>query len=209
LKSNSRIYNVKFLTTYTAGWWKDAPKAKIDIFPWASQMADDYRPLTSACLGTDGNSVFVYMESDETDLRMETKGFGYVHTDSCMEFFFSPDPASPKYLNFEFNPAGAMQLSIGTSRYDREILPVENFTDFFRVRTTVYESGWDLEYSVPLSFITRFFPSIKKLASGNKMRGNFYKCGDNTKRPHYGCWSPIDLAKPDFHCPQFFGVLNF
>ena len=205
---NSRIYNVKWLKTYTTEWWKDAPEAKIDIFPWASQMTDDYRPVTSARLGTDGKSIFVYMESNENDLRMETKGFGYVHTDSCMEFFFSPDPSSLKYFNYEFNPAGAMQLSIGTSRHDREILPIENFGDFFQVRTAVYKNGWNLEYSVPLSFLERFFPSFE-LVPGYKMRGNFYKCGDNTKRPHYGCWSPIDLAKPDFHCPQFFGTLYF
>ena len=205
---NSRIYNVKWLETYATEWWKDAPEAKIDIFPWASLMTDDYRPVTSGRLGVDGKSVFVYMESDETDLRMETKGFGYVHTDSCMEFFFSPDPASQKYFNYEFNPAGAMQLSIGTSRYDREILPVENFGDFFQVKTTVHENGWNLEYCVALSFLRRFFPSLE-LTPGYKMRGNFYKCGDNTKRPHYGCWSPIDLAKPDFHCPQFFGTFCF
>jgi len=206
--NNSRINNVKRLETYTTGWWKDTPEAKVDNFPWASQMADDYRPVTSARLGTDGQSIFVYMESDETDLRMETKGFGYVHTDSCMEFFFSPERAHPKYFNFEFNPSGAMYLSIGTSRYDRESLPLENFGDFFQVRTAVNENDWNLEFNVPLSFIRRFFPSLE-LTPGHEMRGNFYKCGDKTKRPHYGCWSPIDLEAPDFHCPRFFGTICF
>jgi hypothetical protein len=39
------------------------------------------------------------------------------------------------------------------------------------------------------------------------MRGNFYKCGDKTIHPHYGCWSPIELPKPDFHCSDFFGEI--
>ncbi|MHB1455061.1 MAG: carbohydrate-binding family 9-like protein [Saccharofermentanales bacterium] len=38
-----------------------------------------------------------------------------------------------------------------------------------------------------------------------KETGNFYKCGDKTDCPHYGCWNPILLPAPDFHVPAFFG----
>jgi len=189
-------------------WWKDAELAKVDRFPWGTMGELDYRPATSARLGTDGASLFVYMETDETDLRAETKGFGSVHTDSCMEFFVSPDSSSQrKYLNFEFNPLGAMYLSIGTSRYDREVLPVGNFAEVFQVRAVTHEKGWNLEFHIPLSFLKGFFPGLE-LKPGLCMRGNFYKCGDKTARSHFGCWSPIDLPKPDFHCPDFFGVLE-
>ena len=40
------------------------------------------------------------------------------------------------------------------------------------------------------------------------LRANFYKCADKTKRPHFVSWRPIDLPKPDFHCPQFFGEIT-
>ena len=40
-----------------------------------------------------------------------------------------------------------------------------------------------------------------------KLRANFYKCGDKTAHPHYVSWSPIDTPKPDFHRPDFFGEL--
>ena len=186
-------------------WWKDLPEAKVDRFPFANP-GEGYRPATSARLGHDGSSLYVYMETDETDLRMETKGFGYVHTDSCMEFFVSPDPASQKYLNFEFNPAGAMFLAIGTGRYDREILSNDNYRDLFKVNTTVHQKGWSLEFAIPLSWLKQWFAALE-LKPGLVMKGNFYKCGDNTSRPHYGCWSPIDTGKPDFHCPRFFGDL--
>jgi hypothetical protein len=37
---------------------------------------------------------------------------------------------------------------------------------------------------------------------------NFYKCGDETPEPHFLSWNPIDLPKPNFHVPQFFGQLE-
>ena len=37
----------------------------------------------------------------------------------------------------------------------------------------------------------------------------FYKCGDKLQTPHFLSWNPIDLPKPDFHCPAFFGLLQF
>jgi hypothetical protein len=40
------------------------------------------------------------------------------------------------------------------------------------------------------------------------IRANFYKCGDLTAHPHFLSWNPIDLPKPDFHRPEFFGTLT-
>ena len=202
-------YQVKWLEVYREDWWQQAQQAKVTHFPWGSQMADDYRPATSARLGTDGESLLVFMETDETDLRMQSKGFGFVHTDSCMEFFFLPDPkASSQYLNFEFNPAAAMYLSIGTGRHDRVEILQENYREILNVQTAIHDKGWNIAFNIPLSFLRELFPDLE-LKPGHVMRGNFYKCGDKTARPHYGCWSPIDLPNPDFHCPDFFGKLIY
>jgi hypothetical protein len=206
MENTKKTYRVKTLDSSQPEWWKQAEEARVDCFPWPSAI--DYRPRTSARLGTDGTSLFVYMETDETDLRAETKGLGHVHTDSCMEFFLSPDPrAFPNYLNFEFNPLGAMYLSIGTNRHDRRVLGSDDYREVFSVRTAVFDKGWSLEFHIPLSFIKGFFPLLE-LKPPLAMRGNFYKCGDLCAKPHYGCWSPIALAKPDFHCPDFFGILS-
>ncbi len=40
-------------------------------------------------------------------------------------------------------------------------------------------------------------------------RGNFYKCGDETKSEHYGMWNNIDSPKPNFHLPECFGDFIF
>jgi hypothetical protein len=44
--------------------------------------------------------------------------------------------------------------------------------------------------------------------SEKKIRANFYKCGDKTPETHFISWNPIDLPSPDFHAPQFFGLLE-
>jgi hypothetical protein len=202
-----RTYTLKRIEGSPADWREAAPPLAVDTFPWAGP--DGFRPRTTAQAAIDGNtSLCIYMETAETELRAETSGFGHVHTDSCMEFFLSPDPLNtPRYFNWEFNPAGAMYLAIGTSRRDRTPLPEKNYRELFAVQTTVHGRGWSLELRIPLSFLRRFFPALT-FAPGYTMRGNFYKCGDNTRRPHFGCWSPIDLPEPDFHCPDFFGTLR-
>ncbi|MDT3424944.1 hypothetical protein J2Z22_000457 [Paenibacillus forsythiae] len=37
--------------------------------------------------------------------------------------------------------------------------------------------------------------------------GNFYKCGDETPIPHYGCWSMVNSASPDYHLSRCFWEL--
>jgi hypothetical protein len=206
------IYHITHINSRQKEWWKEIPEVQLECFPWGKNSNEDYRPVTSAHLGITthsdgGESLSVYMETNETNLRIQAEGFGHVHTDSCMEFFLSPSPDDfPKYMNFEFNPAGAMYLAIGNSRQDRTALPLENYRELFQVKTNVYDKGWNLEWHIPVSFLRQYFPSVD-FSSGKIMRGNFYKCGDLTARPHYGCWSPIDLPKPDFHNPAFFGTL--
>ena len=205
----AKTYKVKRITEPLKNWRKDASFAVIDCFPWSVMGAVDYQPKTFACAAADSNRLFIYMETDEKELRMEKKGFGFVHTDSCMEFFLSPDFKNPQYyLNWEFNPAGAMYLSFGTGRENRETAARENYKELFSVQTGVFDAGWNLEFSIPLSFLRCFCPSAD-FSQDSIMRGNFYKCGDNTACPHYGCWSPISLPKPDFHCPNFFGTIQF
>ncbi|MDR1231979.1 MAG: carbohydrate-binding family 9-like protein [Spirochaetaceae bacterium] len=189
----------------------DIPIAPVDIFPWGNSSAkDDYRPQTVAVMTADGAALHVFMKTDEREIRAEECDFSAnVYTDSCMELFLLPDPVhSSQYLNWEFNPAGAMYLSLGTGRYDREDIALENYPAFFQVKIRENADGWTLEYRIPFDFLRRYFPAFEPRA-GQVMRGNFYKCGDKTARPHYGCWSPIDLPKPDFHCSGFFGDLLF
>jgi len=189
-------------------WRESANPANVSIFPWPASNVEDFRPVTAAKMAICDGSLHVFMETNETELRVEEKGFSrVVCNDSCMELFLMPDPAnSAQYLNWEFNPAGAMCLEIGTHRFDRHDIRHDNYRDLFQVKTEIHNDGWNIEYNIPLAFLRSCFPSLE-LKHGHTMRGNFYKCGNKTAKPHFGCWSPIDLPKPDFHSPEFFGNL--
>lgn len=65
---------------------------------------------------------------------------------------------------------------------------------------------WTVEYSIPFVFIEKYFGKLD-FSPGCRLEGNFYKCGDETRYPHYGCWNPIKRTTPDFHRPEFFGDL--
>ena len=117
--------------------------------------------------------------------------------------------------------ASYIAIAARTVRKDSKIIVLENsiflihnpwivtwgdYRDLFKIKTVITNKGWNLEFTIPLSFLRQFFPALE-LRPGLCIKGNFYKCGDKTAKPHYGCWSPIDLPQPDFHCPYFFGDL--
>lgn len=180
---------------------------QVNSFPWSGRCGDSgYRPNTTASITFLKDALSIKMETDETDALAIEEGYsGLVYTDSCMEFFLMPDPErSNLYFNWEFNPKGAMYLTLGTHRFDRKNIVVEDYTELFQVHAQTSREGWSVEYRIPLEFLKTYFPEMS-LQKGHRMRGNFYKCGDHTARPHFGCWAPIDLPEPDFHCPDFFG----
>lgn len=181
-----------------------ADTAGVTTFPWNCA----YRPETAAQVLALEDAFAVRMRTDETNPRTEVKELnGPVYTDSCMEFFFMPDPEhSKEYINWEFNSAGVLFLSVGTDRYDRKNLEIKNYAGLFQVETRVTKDGWEVGWRIPCEFLKEYFPCFQ-IRDGGRMRGNFYKCADKAERPHYGCWAPIGLPAPDFHCPDFFGDL--
>ncbi|NLT47675.1 MAG: hypothetical protein GXX92_04610 [Clostridiales bacterium] len=184
------------------------PKALIEAYPWSrAEGAEDYRPYTTAQMACLPEFLYVRMETAEDDPKAQERGFsGEVYTDSCMELFLMPDPEhSPDYFNWEFNAEGAMYLSLGSDRFNRRDINPEDYMSFFRVRPERRPGRWSVEYRILHEFIRSYFPDYKP-EEGWRMKGNFYKCGEKTKYPHYGCFAWIDLPEPDFHSPGFFGT---
>ena len=138
---------------------------------------------------------------------------GRVWEDACCEFFVSPD-CDDNYYNFECNCIGTLLLHGGKKGTDRGNAPEEVYRSVLRWsrlgrETFEHKEGeleWDLVEIIPASAL---FNHGICCFNGKAMRGNFYKCGDLLSKPHYLSWSPIDLPKPAFHCPQFFGELLF
>ena len=68
------------------------------------------------------------------------------------------------------------------------------------------ECTWEVALLIPYKV---FFKHAITGLDGMSIRANFYKCGDELQKPHFLSWSPIKIEKPDFHRPDFFGLLEF
>ena len=160
----------------------------------------------------DEEKLYVRLSAKEKDIRAELSGdYDMVCRDSCLEFFFSPDPSSERYINIEMNPNCACFLGLGKGPYDCVRLSPLNKKRYGLEAVSEYnEGGWMVMYSVPYTLIRLFFPDFSPY-SGLKIRGNFYKCGDYCRVPHYLSWNPVVEVdgKLSFHCPPCFGELEF
>ena len=131
-----------------------------------------------------------------------TEENGSVCTDSCLEFFFKPDPHDVNYINFEVNPKCVMHIGLGKDRYNR--LLIDEPRETFCAESEANEGDWWLKYDIPDAFLLKYFKEIAPAS-----RANFYKCGDLTDHPHYASWAPVLVTKPDFHLSDFFDKLLF
>lgn len=177
---------------------------EVACYPWGGS----YRPRTTFRAGHDGRILRVLMRCEERDpLARVRQHNGMVWHDSCMEFFLAPGPRAG-YFNFEMNAQGVLLLHYGRSGAD--FTEVDFVIPGDLALTPLVEiDAWTLDLRVPFDFLRRYAPAFQ-CAPGLAMRGNFYKCGDETASPHFGCHFPIDPAivpEPNFHRPEFFGAL--
>ena len=134
---------------------------------------------------------------------------GAVWEDSCVEFFISLDDRR-SYFNFEFNSLGTKLAAFGTTRTKRRMLPVlvvdtiKTQVDLLQMTPGNFE--WNLFVAIPL---TVFQQPMGFSLSGKNCLGNFYKCGDELKDPHFLSWSEIKSSEPDFHLPEYFNEIFF
>lgn len=126
--------------------------------------------------------------------------------DSCVEFFFCPDPGSDRYFNFEWNSNGGIYLGLRSGHELYVRLQPEDPVALFEYRSQRTDDGWEIFYKIPLSFINLIFPEFQ-LASGTAFRANCFKCGDRTVQPHYLSWNPCTSDYPRFHRVCDFGLM--
>lgn len=190
---------------HTAGKpdWSQVPAAAISNRLWSN--VDGITP--SAQVTWDEDALYVRLQtSEENILRRFTGDMDMVCEDSCLEFFFCPEATGDRYLNFEVNPNGSLYLGFGRPGNDRCRLYRKDFRKLLSITPFEINGGWGVEMRIPVSFVQIFAPEFS-LHSGLTLRGNFFKCGDDTAAPHYMAWNPVDVPNPNFHLPQFFGEL--
>ena len=175
--------------------WNKANVAFIDTNNWSQY---DYIPNTYAKLLYNEEYLYVKMWTDEKPLlARHTEQNSPVCKDSCMEFFFSPNENDKRYMNFEFNPFGTMYLAVRTGRHDG--VHPDKDKSFFNVQSVVTEDFWTLQFAIPFSYIDEVFKSHTKT-----MKGNLYKCGEDTEKEHYLSFYPLSPTDVDFHRSEYF-----
>ena len=194
-------------------FWGKIPALKIDRYLW---LSNGYEPRVDVRLCRTARNLYVHFDVYEAKIRVRFTRFqDPVYKDSCVEFLVDPFPEkNVGYINFETNAVGAMLAAIGPDRHRRTPIAetdLRRLEIFSSVKSPVsgYHGAefWNLAYRVPLSLFEKHYGA--ELAPGQTARANFYKCGDETETPHYGAWSPVRTARPDFHRPEFFGRIVF
>src|SRR6185503_11185187 len=124
--------------------------------------------------------------------------------DSCVELFVQPR-ADGGYFNFEVNCGGTMLLHyiedptiVGDWFRKSKPVAIEH-ARHVRIattmpRTTPVESQepieWRVQMMIPFSVLDAYSGPIGEV-SGQRWRGNLYKCADDSSHPHWASWSPI------------------
>ena len=185
---------------------------KVDWLEWEEFP---YQPEVGFRIAHDDSLLFLkYYVKEEHVLARRTDPNSAVHRDSCVEFFVDP-AQNGNYYNFEFNCIGTTHLAYGPGRGKRTFIPPELIKQKIKTWSTLgkesfeEKSGafeWEMVVVIPSSIFTYDEGlSFSKLVSN----ANFYKCGDDTTKRHYLSWNPVKTPKPDFHRPEYFGILNF
>jgi len=183
----------------------------IEILNWPNEYS--YKPITYFNIGRSNDSIFIKYSVHGSMLRaIYSNDQDPVYEDSCVEFFCMPIGAE-KYTNFEFNCIGTCSASSRKGRNENivpfspeEMLTIKRFPSIGRRAFNEMEGmfEWELTVKIPFKLM-----GIDPKHLPEKIVGNFYKCADGTDSMHFVSWSPIPTAKPDFHRPEFFGILIF
>jgi hypothetical protein len=189
--------------------WAGLPALRVDHYLW---LTNGYRPRVEARLGWSAG--FLYVRFRVAEKRAPVRYMKFqdpVYKDSCVEFFVDMFPEKRLgYANFEMNAAGTLLAAFGRDRDHRQPLWPEDLAGLSVVPGEAPWEGvdaWSVAYRIPLDLFRKLFDG--EIRPGQRAAANFYKCGDETPRPHYGAWSPVGTPSPDFHRPEFFGEVVF
>ncbi|MEI6140178.1 MAG: carbohydrate-binding family 9-like protein [Mariniphaga sp.] len=176
---------------------------KIDQVNWAEFP---HRPEVTVFIGHCDQKLWLhYIVGNDFVRAINRNDQEPVWQDSCVEFFIKQ---GIEYRNFEFNSLGVCLSATGNDRHARKPLNEANLKQILRWPSLNIESlpaedqpsDWSLTIAIPLELIG--------LETETVFMANFYKCGDETKVPHYISWSAINTPSPDFHRPEYFSLLE-
>ncbi len=184
-----------------------AQREYIDTINWAEYP---YKPIVAFDIARSDTKLYIrYFVKGNSLKAICSEDNSSVHRDSCVEFFMQKEGDS-EYMNFEFNCIGVCDAARRQSREVKQSLTAEEYAQIQRYSSVEAKPfpeklgpyAWELIVTIPFALM-----GLDPEHLPEKIRGNFYKCADDTANPHFVSWNPIDLPKPDFHCPSFFGEI--
>lgn len=171
-----------------------------------------YRPM--ATFATAYSSKYLYIDFLTRCNYLRAVNFedqSPVSQDSCVEFFIDP-ACDGHYWNFEFNCIGAVNASHRRERPNPTRLTSQEIATIRRYPSCGTRPFCEIEGLFTWNLLVAIPLELMGLDAGNmpeKAKANFYKCASATNEPHYLSWNPIDIERPDFHRPDFFGTIYF
>jgi len=183
----------------------------IDMLNWPTQFP--YKPSCQFKIARSTNSIFIHFKVIESNIRaLYANDQEPVWEDSCVEFFCKL-PVQNTYFNFEFNCIGTC---LAAQREGREInvnplsvVKTNSIKRFASLGNSIFDEKkgnfeWKLTVEIPFELIDIQSDNLPEM-----LMANFYKCADGTTIPHYLSWSHISTDTPDFHRPEYFGIIYF
>ena len=211
----------------TADWdsalWQSADTLNIAHYRWEDS---GHHPRTQARVLYDEDFLAAIFRVEDRYVRAVGENFGDpVSQDSCVEFFLSPRAMgqTDAYFNFELNCGGTLLLRRCSSTTERgwgrrNPLLAESDASLVHIAHSLPKrvepeitdpTTWTVEFHVPFELFGRYFVDLPRPEAGTEWKGNLYKCGAATSKPHSGTWAPIETETPNFHQPAFFQPLRF
>jgi hypothetical protein len=178
-----------------------------------------HQPRVQAKVAYDDRFLYViWRVEDRFVLARRTKHQQDVCRDCCVELFFTPGgaPEDRGYFFLETNCAGVKLFGAHMVGDKDDTFTAEDFASIVTAssvkgpidREVAEPKGWTLEYRIPLGLLEKH-AKVEHPGPGVTWRANFYKCADDSSRPHWLTWSPVTNASPSFHLPKYFGILAF
>jgi hypothetical protein len=198
------------------GQWAETEPLKLANFMGARP---EHFPDTQAKVLYDDDNLYVFFVVQDQYVRAVAETYhDPVCQDSCVEFFFTcGQDIGEGYFNVEVNCGGTLLFhhQIARGKRQRQV----GIEDCQKVRTIpslpkkvdpemAEPTVWTVKYALPVAVLEKYAP-VQRPGPGVTWRANFYKCADGTSHPHWLTWNPVAKPTPDFHLPQYFGMLVF